>query len=252
MNSSKKQRKKQKNSVRQKAFRKSSSSTLQTASPDTGRLEMSPLPASVPLILCSSLDELLFTDFIKCVCDKDYSVLVLSGTAAAEEIEAAWLKIVSEYMDIAGSKEADQHNDLSSRIDRLNTKIMAVTCLIEAVRTNPDPDLINELRETWGYAGKFNEKTLESDLKTIENRLRNDKHKLAIARQEYEDIQGKSSAEQENTKKSYMSMLFAIEEKRKMEFDIDKLTAYKFAIEYKKFIDYYETVKNKYSGYGTK
>ena len=187
-----------------------------------------------------------------CACDKNYSVLVRSGTATHEQIEAAWLTIISEYLEITGSKESAGHNDLSSRIDRLNAKIIAVSVLVEAIRLNPDPELIEELRESWGYMAKFSERTLESDLKTIENKLKNDKNKLAMAIQEYEDNQKNKSEEQENTKKSYMSMLFAIEEKKKMEFDLDKLTGYKFAIEYRKLIDYYETIKNKYSGYGSK
>lgn len=217
----------------------------------TGNQETNPLPGSKSLILCSSLEQLLFTDFIKCMCDKDYSCLLRSGTATPDELTAAWIVLAGEYQKLTGSVELEHHLSITSKIEHLNTKINIVSCLVDAIKLEYNEDFINELKE-WEYDYPFTRETLERNLQQVMASLGNDKTRLAMARKEYENEQEQHGDEQTATKEAYMSALYAIEEKKKMEFDLEKLTAYKFAIEYKKLIDYNKLLKSKYSGYGTK
>ena len=213
--------------------------------------ETNPSPASKSLILCSSLDKLLFTDFIKCACDKDYSVLVVQGEATVDQLQGAWVVLWSEHLELMGSKEAEAHIELSAKVERMSTKINIVSNLIEVLKAEPHESLIAELKE-WGYNYQYTPESIENDLQRVANKLANDKTKLAIAVKEYEDKQLESGNNGESTKEMYLNILYAIEEKKKMEFDLETLTAHKFTIMYKNLIDYNEKLKQKYSGHGSK
>lgn len=251
MNNSKKQKKRQRNSEGLTPFRKSLSSKQPTASRGTDDRGMKALTGSEPLILCSSLEDLLFTDFIKCACDKEYSVLVVQGEPTDEQLQVAWVVLWSEHLSLMASKEASAHIEISAKIERMSTKIIIVSKLIEVLKVEPHESLIAELKE-WGYSYQFTPESIEKDIQRVTNKIANDKTKLAIAIKEYEDKQLESSSNGEATKDMYLNILYAIEEKKKMEFDLENLTAYKFTIMYKNLIDYNEKLKQKYSGHGTK
>ena len=70
--------------------------------------------------------------------------------------------------------------------------------------------------KAWGYLFTFSPATMEKDLRKVLAKLGNDKTKLAMAIKVYQDEHGKTNTPKSD-KKSYMKILSAIEEKKKME-----------------------------------
>ena len=207
-------------------------------------------PAAAKVVLCSSLQDLLFTDFLKCSCENNFSSLIRAGIPTPKQLQDAWINLISEYNTLTASKQAEKHIAESSRMEALNTKIIVVTKLVEAVALDPAPVLIAELK-AWGYLFTFSPATMEKDLRKVLAKLGNDKTKLAMAIKVYQDEHGKTNTPKSD-KKSYMKILSAIEEKKKMELNLTTLTAYKFAILYNELVEYSNLIKSKYSGYGNK
>ncbi len=209
-------------------------------------LETNPLPASVSLI--RSLSELLFTDFIVCSCDNDYRSLIKEGEPTEDDLVSAWITLVSEYQDLTGSTDAAQSREMSRKIEAYNTKILHVTGLVEALKPAYNSLLADELRTTWEYNLPFTEESYLKDLQKVTAKLGNDKTKLAIILKQYTDEQKENEGKPGTTKQDYMQVLYSIEESKKMEFDLEKLTAYKFATMYNAQVERNKILKSKYAG----
>lgn len=109
--------------------------------------------------------------------------------------------------------------------------------------------MIAELRE-WGYPYAFTPVSMEKDLSKVLAKLGNEKTRLALAVKTYEEERPKNTDDGAITRQMYMKTLYAIEEKKKMEFDLSVLTTYKFAVLYNELIEYNNHLKSKYSGNG--
>jgi hypothetical protein len=126
-----------------------------TESQPTESPETNPLPDSEQSTTCSSLDDLLFSDFIRCSCDQEYWLLIRSGTPSPEQLVDAWVALVSEYHTLTHSHEAEKHATLAARIERLNLKINTVSALVEGMRMGVTTEMevyhpfIEQLRN-WG------------------------------------------------------------------------------------------------------
>lgn len=253
MSNSTKQDKRRRGSERQKAFLQSISLKRSTAYRPAESPETNPSPVSVQLILCSSLSELLFVDFVTCSVDHDYSSLIISGEPNPDQLTSAWIALVSQYQVLTGSADAIAHVERSRKIESMNTQILHISCLYEALKLEYNSELAAELRESWSFNLPFTEETYQKDLQKVDAKLRNLKTKLEMALAAYRDEQ-KEEKESDGamTREKYMQALYAIEESKKMEFDLEKLTTEKFATMYKMMVDRNKILKQKYSGNGTK
>jgi hypothetical protein len=199
--------------------------------------------------LINSIENLLFIDFLACACDGNYSVLVKEGEPTPEELKSAWLNIITEYYQATDSKQGDSRRDLQAKVETLNSKIFIVYSLIEALSIHYSPEIIAALRDDWGYRLPFTPESYLNDIKTIEIKLRSERARYEIALKEYQkDREDPTKAiDARQLRISYMETLYSIEEHRKMEFDLEKLTTAKFCSLYKRLIDYNNRLKLKYN-----
>jgi hypothetical protein len=179
-----------------------------------------------PVLLCQSLDDILMSDFIKCAIDKDYSSLIKSGQPTDEQINEAWISLISQFQVIMKSKDAKKHVTLVSKIESLNTKILTVTMLVAALQAGYDAEVVAELKE-WGFYAEYSPETIAKDLEIVIRKLGNFKTQLAIAQANYDD-QNKEAPEAP-TKEGYMSILIKINKHMQQHYRFDKITAMEFA-----------------------
>ncbi len=219
------------------------------ASPATVNQDTKALPASEPSIMCSSLDDLWLSDFIKCSVDKNYAVLVRSGKPSAEELEDQWIILASEYQGMVKSKEAKSNAELYSKIERLNAKIINVECLLAALSVNYDEQLIDCLK-LWGYTFAFTTETIKQDIPKVLAKLGRDRTQLAIARQTYDEQQAEKARNGDvgaAKKEDYMKILMQISTHYKVNppYRADSIRVSEFAILCNEINEYSRMINNK-------
>ena len=204
----------------------------------------------LPVALCQSLEDLSYSGFIKCALNGDYSPLIRSGNPSKNELYQAWMRLYSDYLSLIGSKETAAYIKIVSKIENVNTKIFIVSGIIEALHGLYSEKLCNELK-SWGFNKEFSRDTLSADLEQVERELGNDRFQLEKYRLEYEKSEkAKKKSGEATTKTGYMRILYAIEAHRKMDYDPDTISMYKFCILYKELEEYniQLTSKNKTNG----
>ncbi len=204
------------------------------------------LPATpVPVILCTSLEDITFASWIKCVCDQNYSSLIVSGKPSEFELHQAWFYLLSEYYQLTGSRDAEKYIRLISKVEAYNTKVTQVELLVAALRLQYNEKLCDLLR-LWKYNLPFTKATLTADLNKVIAVLGNDKLRLEKARLDYDKSeQNKKGHPQKATKENYMKMLYAIEKHRQMILPPETLSVYKFCILYKELEEYNDFLTKK-------
>lgn len=208
---------------------------------------------SALLILCTSLHDLLLIDFIKCACNQEYEVLIRQGVPSEEQLMDCWIGLLSEFYRLSGASDVEKRNEDMAKLERHNTKIVAVTAIIEALRLEYNESLVAELRDTWEYGHAFTPESIEKDLKKVEVNLKNEHMRLEMARIAYK----KEKPETEGQKQSeddYYRLLIQLSDYKghSINLDANKLSAYEFAIRVGEYKKYYDHVNKKYKGHGTK
>lgn len=186
-----------------------------------------------PIIIETDLEKVTFSQFLKCLCNNDYGCLVVSGNPSPTEVYLSWIRVLSEYYVLIKSKEQERYIKLSGELESYLLKLTCVTTLIEALRLNYDENQAKLLKE-WGFERlKLTPETLITDLKRAENELQNVRFKLKNAQIKREKDEKKRQIEGKvSLKEQYMKILYAIEERKRMEFDPETLTLYKFGVMY--------------------
>ncbi len=194
-------------------------------------------PAAAESVLCSSLQDLLFTDFVKCCCDLDYSPLTRAGHPSRDEMIIAWVPLISEFYVTTEFTEGELYVPFFGEIISLNTKIIHISCLTQVLKMSFSNKLITELRK-WGYNYPLNYETYKRDLITIRNDLVKDDCKLSGAIKRYNDDrqQKKDSGELAAIKEHYTNAICIIETFLNKELDLKTLTTFEFANLYAQYV----------------
>lgn len=247
MNRLQKLLKRQKHTEQGKGSVKWSSSEPSTGYQDTGSPETKASPDSPSSTVFSSLKEITLENWILCACNHDYTPLIRSGNPSPEELEEAWSVLVGEFEDLTASPEATKMGELTSKIEALNSKIIFVTCIVEALREQLHEELVQELKE-WGYEFKYTEQSIANDLNRVMVKLANDKTRLAMAVKEYEGLQEERTKNGDSagpSEKSYMQLLLQIEDLKKRDFDPSTLNMYKFGLMCNDLVRHNKLLKSK-------
>ena len=194
-------------------------------------------------VVCSDIESLSLAKFLKCMVDNNLSVLRISGNPSAHQLFMAWITILSAYYTLINSKEQLKYIRMVGKMEGLNLKITIVKALCEAVRAWYDERLCNCLKG-WGYKLSYSPETLLQDTERTLTELSNDEYKLIRMKTEYKQEQkNKKKKGEAPTKNSFMKMLYAIEKHRKISYDPDDITVYKFGMLYNELVEYSEMVK---------
>lgn len=94
--------------------------------------------------------------FLRCLCEKDYTALTISGEPTEEQLTTAWLYIITEYnelkdIDISESK----HWTASRELIRLHNHLYLLQQCIDFLSYRYSPDIAKSFRRL-GYRLKVN------------------------------------------------------------------------------------------------
>jgi hypothetical protein len=185
--------------------------------------------------------------FIRCVCDGDYSALIISGKATTEELTEAWVLLLSEYQELKGEGiERIEQVKLSRDIWKLRNHLQLVDTCVQFLAERYSESIAASLRQL-GYSFKPTDKTPLSYIPLLNSIINKTKLKYVQLKQlvihleaELEKVQPKTSRE------SFETTLIAIEEMQKCTYDFERLTVSKFIALEKKLNRQIELMENKW------
>lgn len=152
--------------------------------------------------LHESIDTLKLSAFIVCSVKKDYSQLIIKGTPTQEQLQMAWLSIISEYQESRNDINAATAMEERQDKELYNNKKVRVLLLIAMLRAKYDERLADELIEE-GYEYDFTEETYIDDMLKVEGELESE----ATYLQHSED----EANGNEPTEKGYLATLIQIQ-----------------------------------------
>lgn len=117
--------------------------------------------------LIADIYKLPLSTFIDCLCDDNYSGLIISGTPTPEQIETAWKEIMLQYTEVIGGSAIDGKLYEIKEFTRLQTRLMLADNLFEILKTGASVEAF-EMLYTFGYSlpvKEFNEQNFNDVLK---------------------------------------------------------------------------------------
>ena len=155
-------------------------------------------PRSLPLNLYRHCSELPLDNFIACVVDKTYKVLIKYGHASPYDLSRLWDNIYSEFSEMSGSPAFKLIMSLSKDIGFLESKLLNITLCMGTMPRLADARMIKILKNYgFNYAFNINDpKQYRLDLDAVFIRSRAIKLALEQKRNEYNSaIKGMGSRE---------------------------------------------------------
>lgn len=102
-----------------------------------------------------------------CVVHGDLKSLLMYGEATDEDLDNAFMNILSQFYQIKKDKHIKEYIDARLEIERKKLHINRVSSVVEALRGNYDEALINELREDGYNYFAYSVKTIDKDLNRV-------------------------------------------------------------------------------------
>lgn len=187
-------------------------------------------PESSQLNLYRSIGRLPLNVFINCVVDKDYSGLVISGTATQSEFLEAWADLNSQYAEIMGDAEYKVYSALYKELAILTLKVAEIEAIIEVLSYFPYYPLFEKLNEhlsvSWQY-DYSNVEEYEKLLKRAYNRSREFVIRLESKKIAFDSMQSKFKEGKPPTREYFNSMLISLSDHVKYRIS-DDITVFEF------------------------
>ena len=199
---------------------------------------------SVEIVLCTDLEKLSFARFLKCLTSDNYSALVDKGLPNKLQLFHAWIKVLSEFYVLTNNIEQLKYVKLVAKMEAYNLKINVIENLCESLWLWYNMKL-GECLKKWGYKMQFTPETYLADIDRVLILLGNDKFQYEKLRINYASSQKqkRKSGGEESGKKAYMKSLYAIESHRKIQYDPETLSVYKYALLYNELVEYNEMMQ---------
>jgi hypothetical protein len=122
--------------------------------------------------IISSASDLMLSKFIVCMCDQDYSGLIIKGNPTNEQLQKAWNKIYDEYLSIIKDKEQSYVMQLTKEVYLLEFKINIINTIVTSLSIRPDVEILKELKRwipVWGEFNPGDEKKYLEELQLVIN-----------------------------------------------------------------------------------
>lgn len=201
--------------------------------------------------LYRTLNLLPMTQFLNCLVDEDYSALIISGTAPAEELKEVWLNLLSEYYEIKGESGGEEWL-LRRDIIRYQNHLFLLQECINFLQERYSTSVANSLRRL-GYTFKPQDTEPEKYLHLLVDIQNKSKTKYIRLKQMIKQLQTMTDAltakAKKPTREYFDQMLIEIEQmQRGAVYNFDDLNVAKFlALEkkYWKTVEMYEQLKHK-------
>ena len=224
---------------------------------DGGYPETEALADSKPLILCTSLEQILLSDWIEIEANQDYSKLVISGEPTEEQLADAWVLLRSRYHYLINKEEAESYRADTSDMESIIMKLNAINMLVYGGRlilngsmaqwlnengTDYTASIVEQLQE-WGFAI---EELTEENLQRVELLLKHDELQLEMLQAAEKEAPAKKNEipTVQKAREDYTQMLMQIEEHRKIRYSLEDVNVFQFAVMYGQLREYVNYMKN--------
>ena len=203
-------------------------------------------------VLIESLEQIKLADWVEMEVTRDLTKLIISGEPTADQLADAWVALQSRYLQLVNKEQAETYRSDTSDAESLKMKLRTVPTLVyggrlilsnqeDAECTALTGDILEQLRE-WGFG--IDELT-EEGLERVELQLKQDEVQLEMVLATADDT--KKVADERTVSKAreeYTEMLLQVEEHRKVVYNLEDVTVFKFAVMYGQLREYANYIKN--------
>lgn len=183
--------------------------------------------------------------FIRCFVHQDFTALIIDGLATEEQLQEAWLLILSEYQELKGEGiDTNEQIRLTRDIWRLRNHLFLVDQCIDFLTKKYSESVANTLRRM-GYS--FNPSDPDKYSESLQSVIDKSKTKYIRLQQLVKELQQlvESVPQVTLTEEHFDNMLINIEEMQRVAYSMDTLTVYKYVILEKKYWRQVELLKTK-------
>lgn len=185
--------------------------------------------------------------FLRCMCEEDYSALIIEGRPTSDEIMEAWLLLLSEYQELRGdSIDSVEQVRLSREIWKLRSHLQLVDYCVQFLAQRYSESIADSLRNL-GYIFKPTELVPYKYIGLLNNIINKTKLKYVQLQQMVKQLEAeiKKGLPQKPTREQFENTLIHIEEMQKTSYDLDDITVYKYVMLEKKLQKHIEHLENK-------
>lgn len=157
----------------------------------------------------------MLSEFIVAHCDKDLSVIVISGSPTPKQLQAAWDRLYEQYIKAVAGNEFSDRLQVVKDYTLLESKVRRATMLLELYKVEEAREMIAKMITNFKYPiGRVSVDNLNSCLKRFQAYLKTDIVKLnGMAKK----LETKEKKAKEPKVEDYYNMLGAIAEALKIQ-----------------------------------
>lgn len=184
-------------------------------------------------------------DFLDALCDDNLNALIISGKATSEQLNEAWLLILSEYYELRGDTiDTVEQWTLSRDILRIQTHLQLLDNCIQFLSKRYSDSIAESLRRL-GYQFKPTSFELVDYIGLLEQVVNKSKLKYIQLKQFIKQLEKQmADGGKEKPKRDYFeNMIIHIEEMQGATYDIAELTVSKYVLLEKKYWQKVEHIK---------
>lgn len=152
--------------------------------------------------LYDSIETLTLERYIIVVCKNDLSQLTESGNPTIEQLQAAWINVISEHQQRRNDPNAETELELRQEREAYENKAYRVNIILSWLRIRYSEAFVAKLIE-YGYAYEFTPETYLEDLVRVEAELESEASYFLQEEMNKEHI--------EPTEKAFISTLIQIQ-----------------------------------------
>jgi hypothetical protein len=190
-------------------------------------------------------------NFIRCLCEEDYTALLISGKAPETQLREAWVILLNEYYEINEPTEARPHWKLRAEITRTENHLTLVQMCIDTLAMRYVEGCVECLRKL-GYSFKPVEKDPATYVPLLHQVAAKARNKYVLLQQLIKELEEKNkkleaAGNKKPTRQYYENLLAYIEEMQGTAYDLTVITVTRFTVleqKYFKMIADLETKKH--------
>lgn len=159
--------------------------------------------------LITSIEDITMDKVIKCTCEGDLSVLVISGEHTPEEKHLGWINLKSQYLEVVNSSESGLQIEMMQEVTEYDWKRSEIESLLSLlVSDGYDADIVQLLKEDYEFPFPLTEATYKADIDKIRAMLGSEAMNIDLMRiQVYGDGENKEETKKITKDTYYNSIL---------------------------------------------
>lgn len=184
--------------------------------------------------------------FIRCLCEGDYSALVIEGEADPGTLVEAWQNIHQEYITLMGNSQDNYLFTLMLEVNRLYFRHLSITEAVKLLGAHRFDELVMMLKKE-GFNYPFNPNDTEGyrkDLNKVVNRAKSLLVELEQKKKQLELLQ-QSQSTGKLDREYFDKILITLSQHMGFKLEKDKTTVTEYIYTLKDYISHCERLKAK-------